>query len=196
VPTSTLAARQSGAKPVIDTQRTVWGIHAGRPHAQSDTVHRDLEQEIDQLFREGTIAIGWPYMGDLQDLGCDMDAFKRRLEETNKDLTPRSVAADAGILLSFACAVRIGDLLVWRPRLREEVRIGRILSDYRFEPESHDEYVHRRTVRWARNLRPSDFTDEARRSLGQQKSFFQITNHRDDFIVLVDPDHAQPTADG
>jgi restriction system protein len=173
---------------VVDTQRTVWGIHAGRPRGQSDTVHGVLEQETDQLFREGTIAIGWPSMGDLRDLGCDRDAFKRRLEETNPELAPRSVAADAGTLLIFACDVRIGDLLVWRARLRDEVRIGRILSDYRFEPESHDEYVHRRTVRWARNVRPSNLTDEARRSLGQHKSFFEIKNHRNDFIVLADPD--------
>jgi restriction system protein len=170
---------------MVDNELQVWGIHAGRPRGASDAVHRALEEETDRLFSSGVIAIGWPEVGDLRELTCDRDSFKQRLRETNPSLTPGAVAIDATTLLVFACEARVGDIVVWRPRLRTEVRIGRITSDYLFEPDSHEEYVHRRRVSWARLLRPTDFSDSARRAVGQQRSFFPIKNHQHEFLERV-----------
>lgn len=52
------------------TEKTIWGIHAGK------------YGEADDLFlKEQIIALGWREMGDLNGLKADREAFKAKVAE-------------------------------------------------------------------------------------------------------------------
>ncbi|MBQ1564713.1 MAG: restriction endonuclease, partial [Clostridia bacterium] len=87
----------------------IWGIHC-----------RD-----DSLFRkENIIAIGWREMGDLNVLGLDRDAFKKRYSEVYAEAKRGNIANGAGMLYRFCCEAQIGDYVVYPSKSDRQVNIG------------------------------------------------------------------------
>lgn len=158
----------------------VWGIHTGRPRGSKASEQRVLAAEMDRVFKgaggRGTIAVGWPEMGDIGALPPDAEAFKRRLAEVHPDASAQSIANDAATLLAFVHEAKVGDIVVWRSGETRDVWIGHIRGAYAHVPDAHDEYVNRRAVSWRPPQAATDFSKEALRSLGQQRSFFRVKN--------------------
>lgn len=163
----------------------VWGIHTGRPRGSKESEQRVLVAEMDRIFKgaggRGTIAIGWPAIGDLRDLPEEQEAIKLRLAEILPEATPQVLTNDAATLRAFAAEASEGDIVVWRSPETRDVWIGHIRGPYAYEPDAHQEYVHRRTVSWRPPQDASDFSKEALRSLSQQRSFFRVKNDGAEF---------------
>ncbi len=161
----------------------VWGIHTGRPRGSKASEQRVLAAEMDRVFKgaggRGTIAVGWPEIGDLSALPADPEELKRRLLEIHPDAKPQSIANDAATLLAFVHEASEGDIVVWRSGETRDVWIGHIRGPYAYLPDAHDEYVNRRAVSWRPPQAASDFSKEALRSLGQQRSFFRVKSEEE-----------------
>lgn len=163
----------------------VWGIHTGRPRGTKESEQRVLAAEVDRAFKgtggRGTIAVGWPEAGDLRSLSPEPAAFERRVGEIHEGASPQTIANDAATLFAFACEAKEGDIVVWRSAETNDVWIGRIRGGYEHVPDAHGGYVHRRAVSWRPPRPTTDFSKEALRSLGQQRSFFRVKNATEEF---------------
>lgn len=165
---------------------TVWGIHTGRPRGSVQSEQHALTVQMDELFKGGTVAIGWPQLGDLSDVPADREAFKQRFAEVNSDQPSRSIAADATTLLAFVHEAQIGDFIVYRSPITNDIRVGRIVGPYHHDPDADHDYVNRRQVRWARRVPVDAFSVEARKALGQQRSFFRLKDHAEEYRAVLE----------
>ncbi len=162
---------------------TVWGVHTGRPRGSKESEPRLLAAELDRSFKgtggRGTIAVGWPELGDLAVLPADPEAFRERLTEANPDATPQSIVNDATTLYAFVHEAKEGDIVVWRSAESSDVWIGRIRGPYVHDPAAPAGCINRRPVSWRPPQAATDFSKEALRSLGQQRSFFRVKNEQE-----------------
>lgn len=164
----------------------IWGIHTGRPRGSTEGEQQGLIPQMDETFKGGIVAIGWPEVGDLGNLPADREAFRQRLAESAADRLPRSIAADATTLLAFVHEARIGDFIVYRSPISNDIMVGRVTGPYYHDPNAHQEYVNRRKVSWARRMPIDAFSPDARKALGQQRSFFRLKHHAEEYRVALE----------
>lgn len=167
----------------------VWGIHTGRPKGAKESEQRTAAAEADRVFKgsggRGTIAVGWPEVGDLGSLPADLAAFEERVGSAMEGATPRAIATDAATLFAFAREAKEGDIVVWRSAESNDVWVGRIRGGYEYVPDGHGDYVNRRAVSWQPPRATSEFSKEALRALGQHRSFFRVTNATEEFRLVA-----------
>ena len=148
----------------------IWGIHC-----------RD-----DSLFRkENIIAIGWREMGDLNVLGLDRDAFKKRYSEVYAEAKRGNIANGAGMLYRFCCEAQIGDYVVYPSKSDRQVNIGIIEGAYYYDV-LQPEYVHIHKVKWLKQFPRTYFSQGALYEIGSALSFFLIKNYADEFLTALD----------
>lgn len=151
---------------------TLWGIH-----------HRGAHD----FLGEGIIAVGWPDAGDLTDLPEDRDRFKARLRESFPDRSEAWVANAAGQLLRFRHVMHVGELVVYSRKADRTINIGRISSDYAYEPGVSGRYPNRRSVEWLKTELPrDDFSSGSLYEVGSALSVFTIKEHRNELLARLD----------
>ena len=153
----------------------VWGIRTGHPGGAPKETHRVFEQEMDALFKQGYIALGWPEMGNLDDLPNDRGAFRERVRSVSQGkVSPATVGAVAGMLFRFVHEMRTGDLVVYHSRGDGRIHIGRVIGPYIHDPNTNQDYPALRRVEWLAARPKSDFSDEARRTLKARSSLSRV----------------------
>ena len=155
-------------------EKTIWGIHAGS------------EGEADSLFiKNKVIAIGWRRVGDLTQYK-DREAYKNKLQETYKDMLAGAYPNTAGIFYRFVYEMQIGDLVIYPSKRSKQIYIGEVTSEYKYRPDSHEEFVHQRNVEWKANYPRTKFTQNALYEIGSALSLFQVKNYADEFLAALE----------
>ncbi|MDE0539322.1 MAG: restriction endonuclease [Rhodospirillales bacterium] len=151
---------------------TVWGIHMA-----------DLDPSIPVEL--GFVGIGWHEMGDLSNLERTRDSFKLHYAEVYPDTAAGAIPVQAGVLYRFVCEIAVGDIIVFPSKPDRMVHLGRVVSDYKFDPSSVDSYPNRRNVEWLNQLPRANFSQSALYEIGSAITLFQISNNTEEFLAAL-----------
>jgi len=155
-------------------EKTIWGIHAGS------------EGEADDLFiKNKVIAIGWRRVGDLSTYK-DREAYKNILQKTYKDISVGALRNTAGIFYRFVYEMQIGDLVIYPSKPSKQIYIGEVRSEYKYRPDSHEEFMNHHDVEWKANYPRTRFTQDALYEIGSALSLFQVKNYADEFLAALE----------
>lgn len=156
---------------------TVWGIHAGE------------NGEAEKLFlncKSPLIALGWPQMGNLEDLQQNRDAYKEKVKHAVPDIKKGAIPTTAGMLFRFVNEMKQGDIVIFPSKNSRLVHLGEVIGPYFYSVEPDQEYCHTRSVKWMKKFARSDFSQGALYEIGSALSFFQVKNYYDEFIAMLD----------
>ena len=155
-------------------EQAMWGIHAGR------------RGEADTLFlRHNVIALGWVDMCDLSALPADFEAFKARVVEVYPDSKPGAWPMFAGQLFRFVHAVQLGDFVVYRSKLDQQVHLGRIKGPYVYSTKPEPHYPQHRKVEWLKAFPPTRFSPGALSEIRARLTLFQVQNYAEEFFAAL-----------
>ena len=150
----------------------LWGLH-----------HRGAYE----LVTANSIAVGWPDAGDLTDLPDDREAFKARLRGSFPDRSEAWIANAAGQLLRFRHVMQVGELVVYSRKADRTINIGRVASDYAYEPDVWERYPNRRGVEWLKTEIPRDrFSSGCLYEVGSALSVYTIKEHKQEILAALD----------
>ncbi|CAN5891309.1 hypothetical protein BH24CHL4_BH24CHL4_16880 [soil metagenome] len=158
----------------------VWGIHMGRP---SGSPSDEAVRRTRELQEQGYVALGWDGMGDMTKIPPDRASFKQHFVEKCFEPSPRSLAAQAGMLFRFVHELRNGDIIVSPRPGGGPVKIGTVAESYSYDPSWG--YYHRRGVTWAVEVPRLELSKAARDALTTRMSLFQIHEGAEDFRRYV-----------
>lgn len=162
-------------------EATIWGIHAGKTG------------DAESLFlRKNNIAIGWARIGDLAKLPANKEAFKEAVTKAFPNYKPGAVPVAAGQLFRYVHEMKIGDLVAYPCKADRQIHIGRIESDYRYDPSGVEGYPNRRAVRWLKSVPRTSFSQGALYEIGSAMSLFTIKNYADEFRTAAEGKPAAP----
>ena len=155
-------------------EKTIWGIHAGS------------QGEADDLFiKKKVIAIGWRHVGDLSKYK-DREAYKDTLHKTYKDMSVEALRNTAVIFYRFVYEMQIGDLVIYPSKPSKQIYIGEVRSEYKYRPDSHEEFINHHNVEWKANYPRTRFTQDALYEIGSALSLFQVKNYADEFLAALE----------
>ena len=157
------------------TETNLWGIHAGKTG------------DADALFlKKNCVALGWTKMGDLTSLKADRDAFKARVAEVYPEKKPGAIPNNAGQLFRFVHEMKLGDMVIYPSKRDRQVHLGRVESDYTYDPKTEPGYPHARKVKWLREVSRTQFSQGALYEIGSAMSFFLVKNYADEFRAALE----------
>jgi restriction system protein len=160
---------------------TLWGIHAGKT-GDADTL----------FLQHNVIALGWPQLGNLKDLGPTREDFKKKYAQVFAEAAkkkPGTVPTSAGQLFRFAHEMAIGDHVVYPSKHTKTVHIGRITGEYYYDASIEPPYPQRRKVEWLKAIPRTHLSQGALYEIGSALSVFVVKNYADEFWALLDSHH-------
>jgi restriction system protein len=158
-----------------DSEKTVWGIHAGRTG------------DADALFlKKNYVALGWSEMGDLSKLRPDREAFKAKVAKCWPDWKPAKIPNSAGQLFWFVHEMKVGDFVVYPSKRDRHVHIGQVEGNYKYDSNLEPGYPNLRAVKWLRSLPRTHFKQGALYEIGSALSFFQVKNYAEEFLAALE----------
>lgn len=158
-------------------------MHMGRP---GEDIDGGSIERADDLQRRGYVAIGWPDIGDLNELPEDRAAYRERFRESyGESVSASAISASSGMLFRFVHLLHLGDIIVSPSPLGRIVRVGRVAGMYEYLPALLDRYPNVRRVEWLAEVPPRQLGEEARRSLRAQRSLFRILAGEAEFQTLA-----------
>ncbi len=150
----------------------IWGIHMNRLH--------DLAP-----IKQGYIAIGWAEVGDLSKISPNRNAFKGAITQAYPTAKRGAIPVWAGVLLRFATEMRLGDIIIFPSKPDRMVNMGRIVSDYSYDPKALYDDVNRRKVQWLKSIPRSDFSQSALNEIGSALTLFRVASNTDEFLAAL-----------
>jgi len=165
----------------MNTEPTLWGIHAGRT-GDADTL----------FLKKNRIAIGWAEMGDLSALAQNRDSFKNAVTKAYPAYSPARIPGSAGQLFRFVHEMKVGDLVAYPSKIDRHVHIGRITGNYVYDKSPEPGYPHTRTVQWLKSEPRTRFSQGALYEIGSAMSLFTIKNYSDEFRTMVEGKAVSP----
>jgi restriction system protein len=133
----------------------VWLVRAGRGGERQEFC---LDHQV--------AVIGWTQISDLSQFKEreQLEDFYRKLEP---DKTPNQIGSWVGQLWAFAKKIQIGDLITLPLKGQDAVAIGKVMGDYKYEPQNPEDARHTRPVKWLVPDAPrSKFDPDLLHSLG------------------------------
>ncbi len=162
-------------------------------------IHAGSGGEADRLFHErNVVAVGWAMVQDLRQLEPTREAFKAAVAQVHPGIKPGALPIIAGQLYRFVHEMQLGDIVLYPPKGEQNVTIGRIEGDYRYDPAastpSGHVYPHHRPVRWLKAVPKSLFSKDARNEMGGLQTLQLVKrNVAEVYRILGD---AVPNGDG
>lgn len=151
-----------------------WGIHGGKTG------------DADKLFRsDKRIALGWTEMPDLRTLEQSREAYKQTLASANPKYKPRAIPGAAGQMFRFVNEMRIGDRVIYRSKATAKCHLGVVTSDYLYDPKANEAYPHQRSVKWIKEVLPTEMSQGALYEIGSAMSFFQVRNYAEEWAAAI-----------
>jgi restriction system protein len=147
---------------------------------------------FDDFHERSLVAIGWSKLGDLRHL-VTRDDFKKAYPAGYPWETPNKQIAAAGTLYRFVHELKVGDRVVTYGPSKRQYLVGRVKSDYRFDPSIIEENPNVREVTWDGEVSRDNLTVTARNSLGAISTLFQIPNEVIQEMVSLLSAKSEPT---
>lgn len=160
---------------MVNKEITVWGIHAGKT-GDAETL----------FLKKNVIALGWDRMGDLSTIKADREAFKAKLLEAYPETKPGAVPVAAGQTYRFLYELQNGDVVVYPSKSDRLIHIGIVEGEYKYNPPLNSGYPNMRSVKWAKSLPRTLFTQGALYEIGSAMSFFQVKTYADEFLSALE----------
>lgn len=148
----------------------VWGVH------MPESLGFDAVEQ-------GYVAIGWPELGDLRQIGASREAVKAAVAEAYPDLKEGSIPVTAGVLFRFVHEIEAGDVVIYPSKHDRQVNIGRFTGEIEHVPS--DEMPNRRRVEWLGHFPRSDFSQSALYEIGSFLTLFSVRTHAAEFLAKV-----------
>ena len=128
-----------------------------------------------EKFAKGYVAIGWHELGDLSKTQTADEIrenyFATRLED-KKGAANNAVA----MIYKFRHGIKIGDWALTYNREKREYLLGKITSDYLFNPKLVNlEYPHVRDVKWEHHISRDALKPVSKNSLGSTLALFTVS---------------------
>lgn len=98
----------------------------------------------DQFFAENIIALGWDYLGDLNDYDSKEFVERRITDQRADGVRPTN---DTKAVWDFYREIQTGDIIYVKEGIKKILARGVVTGDYYFDNEA-TEYKHRRKVEW------------------------------------------------
>lgn len=121
-----------------------------------------------EKFEKGFVAIGWHKIGDLSNV-LTPDQIREKYLSARLESEKGKGAAnnDIAMIYKFRNAIKIGDwATTYNPEKREYL-LGKITSDYLFNPELVDsDYPHVRRVKWEHHISRDALQPSSKNSFG------------------------------
>lgn len=154
---------------------TVWMVRAGRDGEREDTA---LEDRV--------VLIGFPELNDLSAVSS-RDEVRALLATAAPHLSDNAISNYAGQVWSFIGRIQVGDLVALPLKSSAAIAIGKVVGEYRYDPNAPPDARHRRAVDWLREDVPrSAFGQDLLYSLGAFLTVCQIKrNNAEDRIRAI-----------
>jgi len=148
------------------------------------------EGEYELVFlQEGRIYLTWP------DLNSDLEQMENRqgvlnlLGEIYPDAAAKTLVNYGSQIWAFINGMQIDDWVVLPSKMQQVVYVGRITSDYNFNPEGPNPYYHWRSVEWfGQEIPRSHFGQDLLYSFGAFMTICRI--QRNHALVRLQQMHA------
>lgn len=141
--------------------------------------------EADGLFLDrGYIAVGWPALGNLGQIGKDRELLKEQVRRAYPDYKPGKVPVVAGMLVRFVTEMRPGEYVVYPRKADRTLRLGRIKGEYEYRSDLDDHYCNVRAVEWIADRPRTAFRQTALYELGSALTLFQVREHADHVLEV------------
>lgn len=156
------------------TEKTLWGIHAGKTG------------DADSLFlKQNFVALGWLEMGDVSKLPPDRETFYQKVRATYPGWKAGKIINAGGQLYRFTHEMKVADLVVYPSKQDRQIHIGEIAGPFQYQPDLQDSYPQTRVVKWLKHLPRTAFSQGALYETGSALSLFQIKNYADEFLTQL-----------
>jgi restriction system protein len=121
-----------------------------------------------EKFAKGYVAIGWREIGDLTKTKTVDEIRERYLAARLEDRKAKgAVNNDIAIIYKFRHGIKVDDWVVTYNREKREYLLGKIKSDYLFDPKLVvSEYPHVREVAWEHNISRDALKPASKKSFG------------------------------
>lgn len=141
--------------------KTMWMVRAGEGGYLIDE------------FSRGYVAIGWLEMGDLSDVKSQSD-LKKLYNQAYPDAHPVKASNAVAMIHKFRSVFKVGDHVASYDPNQREYLIGKITSDYYYQPGEIQDYSHLRKVDWLGRVNRDQLSVSARNTLGSVLTIFSI----------------------
>ena len=131
--------------------------------------------EILEQFLENSIAaLGWEDVGDLTK-ATSRELVAEKVQEIWPDNPPGRNAVWTGMLHRFRNVVEPGETVITYDPQRRVYHVGKVESDYRFDPELDDEFPNIRDVAWESTIDRDDLSVTTKNELGCTLTLFKLS---------------------
>lgn len=148
----------------------IWGVHMGE-HVGSTPVE------------EGYVGIGWPAMGNLENVQPTRSAFKTQLAAAHPNTKEGAIPVQAGVLYRFVHEIKEGDVVIYPSKIDRMVNIGRIQGSYQYIESDENRYPNHRNVEWVGSFPRDEFPQAALHEIGSAVTLFRVKRYAHDFLV-------------
>lgn len=145
---------------------------------------------MQDFLKHNRIAVGYPVGKNLADLSYDQ--IRELLQQYDWE-------EGIGNLNSLVYGMKVGDLVVVPDDNKKDVYIGKIDSDYIYEPSLDEDevgsgYPHQRGVKWFFNKQPllrSELPEELKGSMRYPGTIADLTKHYEIILGVINGDKKQ-----
>ena len=135
----------------------------------------------DKFYKEGIMAIGWDYLGDLNNYNDKKSLSEKMQNIHNWTSYPRN---NVSTLWSFRNDIKPGDIIFVKNGVSNIVGRGVVLSDYIYDSKREDEYKNIRKVYWthkgrwqySKNLPQKTLTNISQPSINELENLLTDSN--------------------
>lgn len=125
-----------------------------------------------ELFESGIVAIGFAPHTDIS--GFSKEQLREAYREVYPGASPNQVSGPVGMLHRLESKIQKGDHVITYDPSSREYYVGKISSDYYFDP-SDPENAHRRKVEWEKKtVSRDDLKPTTRNKLGSTLTLFSV----------------------
>ena len=126
-------------------------------------------------FAKGYVAIGWQKLGDLTKTKTTEDIREKYLANRSDDKKGAANNAVA-MIFKFRHGIKIGDWVLTYNREKREYLLGKVTSDYLFDPKLvSSDYPHVRKVSWEHYISRDALKPSSKNSLGSTLTLFAVS---------------------
>jgi restriction system protein len=153
----------------------LWCVRAGR-----------IGEANDLFLKSKYVALDGPDLGDLSALPKDREAFKSKIAQAWPHLKPAAIPNQAGQYYRFIHEMQTGDIVLYPSKIDRQVHFGRVDGPYTFDTAKMPNFVHRRAVKWLKEVPRTRFSQGALYEIGSALGFFQVKNYAEEFRAALE----------
>lgn len=137
-------------------------------------------REVEEAFLEQSrILLTWPGFNKNLSPAATQEDVVTLLQEVYPDQSKQKNGSHATQLLRFAHQMKVNDAVILHGKDPKKVHVGRITSNYCFNPNATDPFYHWRTVTWlAQNVERDRFPEDVQAQFRHQATIQEITGKK------------------